>query len=186
MATEPGSGSGSGSLPFRSVGFILRADKEADLPSGRGDALRPVLGRRRGDLPVAAVEVQAGQGRDVVSLQGAVAVQGRGRRAQTLPQTRLTVDSTAALSPSASAPHDCTLNTRSHLRDPAAGPLHACRYTSPATPNSQLTSAGTSGIHSRNLVHKTFSLTGSCRRNPSSAAGSAHSGVTCTHLWATE
>lgn len=53
-----------------------------------------------------------------------------------------------------------TLHTNNvcHLMEPAGDPRHACRYTSPATPNSQLTSAGTSGIHSRNLVHKPVSL----------------------------
>lgn len=43
------------------------------------------------------------------------------------------------------------MNTTSHLMDPAGDPLHAWRYTSPAIPKSQLTSAGTSGIHSKNL-----------------------------------
>lgn len=38
-----------------------------------------------------------------------------------------------------------------YLSEMAAVPFHACLYTSPAIPNSQLTSAGTSGIHSTNL-----------------------------------
>lgn len=56
----------SRSLPFWSVGFILQANKEADLLWRRGDRQRMVLGgrgARLGDLPVAAVEIQAGQGR---------------------------------------------------------------------------------------------------------------------------
>ncbi len=39
-----------------------------------------------------------------------------------------------------------------HLIELAGAPLHACRYTLPATPTNQLTSAGTSGIHSTNLL----------------------------------
>lgn len=56
-------------------------------------------------------------------------------------------------------------NIKSHLRDPAGDPFHACRYTSPATPNSQLTSAGTSGIHSKNLVQNPLSVTCFCLWN---------------------
>lgn len=44
------------------------------------------------------------------------------------------------------------LNGKScHLMELAGAPFQACRYTSPAIPNSQLTSAGTSGIHSTSL-----------------------------------
>lgn len=53
-------------------------------------------------------------------------------------------------------PEHCAqcVQTLCHLMEFAGSPLQACRYTSPATPNSQLTSAGTSGIHSKNLMHR--------------------------------
>lgn len=64
MVTEPRSGSWL--LLFWSVSFILQANKEADRLLRRGDTQRMVLGGRGGrlgDLPIAAVEIQAGQGR---------------------------------------------------------------------------------------------------------------------------
>lgn len=74
-------------------GVVLRAHEEADLLRGRGGDVRRVVGRggrgggRFGDLPVAAVQVQGGERRQVHRL---VAAGRRRRRAQALPQAGLT------------------------------------------------------------------------------------------------
>lgn len=80
-------------LPCTAPGFVLQTDKEADLlRRGWGDVRMMVGGRggRFGDLPVAAVEVQGGESRRVVSLRGSVALCRQKGRAQAFPLARLT------------------------------------------------------------------------------------------------
>lgn len=77
--------------------FILRADKEADLLRRQGGDVSLMVGRgggRLGDLPVAAVEVQAGERGKVVSLHRFVTLCRWRWRAQAFPQPRLTARST--------------------------------------------------------------------------------------------
>lgn len=76
-----------------SASFILQVKKEADLRRGRG-RLRGRGGRGggAGDLPVVSMEIQAGQSRKMLSLHGSVGWQRQGGGAQTLPETRFTVE----------------------------------------------------------------------------------------------
>lgn len=80
------------------VGFILQADKEADLLRGGWDSVREGVlvggrGGRLGDLPVAAIEIHGGESRRVVSVHGFSTLQVQGRRTQAFSQTGITVGS---------------------------------------------------------------------------------------------
>lgn len=78
------------------VGFVLQADKEADLLRGGWDSVREGVlvggrGGRLGDLPVAAMEIHGGESRQVISLHGFFTLQVQGRRTKAFSQTGITV-----------------------------------------------------------------------------------------------
>lgn len=80
------------------VGFVLQADKEADLLRGGWDSVREGVlvgerGGRLGDLPVAAIEIHGGESRRVIPVHGFFTFQVQGWRTQAFSQTGITVGS---------------------------------------------------------------------------------------------
>lgn len=80
------------------VGFVLQADKEADLLRGGWDSVREGVlvggrGGRLGDLPVAAMEIHGRESRQVISVHGFFTLQVQGWCTQAFSQTGITVGS---------------------------------------------------------------------------------------------